>query len=110
MEVGRLKNHILCCLVCARTLTTEYTGNTHWLFCVADGKVVLAESMLNAVEGNEWLTCVIVLDNDLVALHHISVEAVERLAVSHHYVVGDINDVVDWTKTDYCELFLEPLR
>ena len=66
--------------------------------------------MLNAVEGNEWLTCVIVLDNDLVALHHISVEAVERLAVSHHYVVGDINDVVDRTKTDYRELFLEPLR
>ena len=64
--------------------------------------------MLNTVEGNEWLTCVIVLDNDLVALHHISVEAVERLAVGHHYVVGDINDVVDRTKTNNRELLLEP--
>ena len=64
--------------------------------------------MLNTIKGNEWLTCVVVLYNDLIAFHHICIEAMEWLTVSHHHIVGNINDVIDRTKSDNRELFLEP--
>ena len=37
------------------------------------------------------------LHYDLVSLHHIGIEAVERLTISHHHIVGDIDNIVDWT-------------
>src|SRR3712207_8769233 len=38
------------------------------------------------------------------ALHHISVEAVHGLTVSHHNIIGYVNDVVNRTQTNYTQL------
>ena len=46
----------------------------------------------------------------LVALNHVGVEAVQRLAVCKHDVVGYVDDVVDWALPYGLQLLLQPLR
>ena len=110
MEISCLEHHVLGCLVCARALAAKYASDTHWLFGITDSEVVLAKYMLLTVEGDELLASILVFHYNLVALNHISIKTVHWLTVSHHYVVGDVNDVVNRTQTYDVELVLEPFR
>ena len=67
------------------------------------------EGMLLAVECNKLGAFRLGAHNNLVTLNHVGVEAVHRLAVCHHYVVGNIDNIVDRTQADNLELVLQPL-
>ncbi len=51
--------------------------------------------MLLTVEGNKLGALRLGAHHNLVALHHVGIEAVHRLTVGHHNIVGDVDDVVD---------------
>ena len=53
VEICALKHYVLCCVVCARTLASEDACDTHWVLCVANAQVVLAECVLLAVKSDE---------------------------------------------------------
>ena len=50
------------------------------------------------------------LHHNLVTLHHVCIEGVQRLSVGHHHIVGDIHDVIDRTQANGGQLVLQPLR
>ena len=53
VEICALKHYVLCGVVCARTLASEDACDTHWVLCVANAQVVLAECVLLAVKSDE---------------------------------------------------------
>ncbi len=110
VEVSALQHHVLGGLVGTRTLATEDAGDTHRLLGVADAQVVLAQGVLLTIEGNKLGALRLGANHNLMSCHHVGVEAVQRLSVCHHDVVGDIHDVVDWAQADDVELVLQPLR
>ena len=69
---------------------------------------MLAECVLLAVECDELSALWLCANYYLRALNHVGIEAVHRLSVCHHHVVGDVDDVVDRTQTDYLQLVLKP--
>ena len=110
MEVSTLQDYIFCCFVSSTTLSTEDTCNTHRVFLIADCKIVLTKYMLFTVQSNELLTLVLILNDDVVTLNHVCIKTVHRLAVSHHNIIGNINDIVDWAQTNDIQFILQPLR
>ena len=110
MEICTLKYHVGCSIVCSRTLAAEYTGNTHWLFSIANAKVMLAKSVFLTVKCHKLCTFWLSAHYYLVALNHICIEAMHRLTVCHHHIVGDVDNVVDRTQANNLELVLQPLR
>ncbi len=109
MEVSRLEHNVASGVVGAGAFASEHAGDTHRLVGVADGKVVRAELILYAVEGDERRSLRHGADDNLIAFHHIGVEAVHRLAIGHHYVVGDIYDIVYRAEADDRQLLLQPV-
>ncbi len=65
--------------------------------------------MFLAVERNELGSFRLGAHYYLVTSHHVSVKAVERLSVGHHYIVGNIYDVVDGAQTYGAQPVLQPL-
>ena len=110
MEVGTLKHNVLCCLVSTATLTAKHTSDTHWVLLVADSQIAIAQLVLLAIQSLEWSSVRHSLNHNLVALHHVGIECVQRLSVSHHHVVSDVYYVVDRTQADSVQLILKPLR
>ena len=49
------------------------------------------------------------LHHNLMTLYHISIEAMQRLAIGHHDIIGDIHDIINRTQTDCCQLILQPI-
>ena len=109
MEVSTLQHHIFGGLVGTTTLSTEDTSDTHGLLGIADSQVAVAQLVLLAIECLEGCALGHRLNDNLVTLHHVSIEAVQGLTQCHHHVVGDVDDIVDRTQTDYAELVLQPL-
>ena len=110
MEVSTLEHHVCGCLIRTTTLSTEHTSYTHRLLRIADGQILVRQAVLHTVECHELRTLGHGLHHDLMTGNHICIEAVERLTVCHHDVVGDVHDIVDRTKTDGGQLVLQPLR
>ena len=110
MEIGALQDHIACGVVCAATFATKDAGDAHRFFSVADAQVMLAKGVFHAIEGYKLCSLRLGTHHDLLASHHVGVKAVHGLAVSHHYVIGDIHDVVDGTETDDAQFVLQPFR
>ena len=110
MEIGTFEYHICSCLVCAATFSSENTGYAHRFIGVADGKVLVAEFVLLAVEGDKRSAFRHCLYHYLFACHHIRVETMQRLSVRHHDVVCDIYNVVNRTKTYHAQFLLQPFR
>ena len=110
MEISTFQYNISCCFVSTTTLSTEDTCNTHWLFLITDSEVVLTKYMLFTIQSNELLTLVLILNDDMIALNHICIKTVHRLTVSHHDIVGNVNDIIDWTQTNDIQFVLQPLR
>ena len=108
MEISTFQDHILRRLIGTASLAAEDTGDTHRLFCIADAEVVFAQDMFLTVECDELCALGLRPNHNLMALDHVSIEAVHRLAISHHDIIGDVHDVVDGAKTDDRQLVLEP--
>ncbi len=50
------------------------------------------------------------LHHNLMTLHHICIETMQGLAIGHHDIVGDINDIIDRTQANGGQLILQPIR
>ena len=108
MEIGTLQHHVCCSVVCTATLAAEYTGDTHGLLGIADAQVVQSKRVLLAVEGDKLGALGLGAHYNLMTLHLVGIKAVHGLTVSHHYIIGDIHDVVDRTQTDDLQFVLQP--
>ena len=74
MEVSRLKHNVLCGFVRTRTLATEYTGDTHRVFGIADSQVSVAELVLHTIQRLEWCTLGHGLHHNLMTFYHVGVK------------------------------------
>ena len=108
MEVGAFQHYVGRAFVSARALAAKYASDAHGFFGIADGEVALAEFVLLAIKRHEGRALRQGLDHDALALDHICVEAVEGLAVSHHYIIGNIDDIVDGAEANGVEFLLQP--
>ena len=109
MEIRTLEYHVACGVVCSRSFTAKHTGNTHRLFCVAYSQVAVGQFMIFTVKCYEWCTFRHRLHHNLMTFHHVCIKAMERLAVCHHNIVGDVYDIVNWAQA-YCSKFvLQPI-
>ena len=70
---------------------------------------MLAKCVLLAVKSDELCTFGLSAHNNLLTFHHVGVEAMHRLTVCHHHIVGDVDDVVDRTQTYNLQFVLQPL-
>ena len=109
MEVSTLQYYIFCRFVSSTTLSTEDTCNTHRVFLIADSEVMLTKYMLFTIQSNELLSLILILNDDMMTLNHVCIKTVHRLTISHHDIVGDVNDIIDWTQTDNIQFILQPL-
>ena len=110
IEIGTFQKHIARGVIRAGAASAQHAGNAHGLAGVADGEVTLREFVFRSVKGDEGGTLRHGAHHDFPAFYHVGIEAVEGLAVCHHDVVGDVDDVVDGTQADGFEFFLQPLR
>ena len=110
VEVGTFKHYVARCFIRTAAFATEDAGNAHRFLGIADAEVVLSERMFLTVEGNELGSFGLCAHHNLVTCHHVCVEAVKRLSVGHHYIVGDVHDVVYRAQTYRAQLVLQPLR
>ena len=110
VEIGALKHDVGGCLVCAAALSSEHSRYTHRLLDVADAQVVGAERVLHTVKSDEFCALWLRAHHNLVAFHHVGVKTVHRLSVGHHYIISNVNNVVDRTKTYHPQLVLKPFR
>ena len=108
MEIGSFEHHVACGFVGSTTLSSKDTGNTHRLLSVANREVVLAKNVLITIERHKLGALGLGANHNLVALNHIGIKAMHRLAVSHHDVVGDVNNIVNRTQADNFQFILEP--
>ena len=110
MEICAFENHISSRIVSSRAFSSEYSGDAHRLIDIANGKVVFTESMLFPIKSNELLTLIMVFHNDMTAVYHIRIEAMKRLTVCHHYIISNIYNIINRTKTYHIQLVLKPIR
>ena len=110
VEICALEEHVSSSFCYSRLLTAEYSCKTHRLLGISDHEVCCAESTLNSVKSNELLAFLRSADYYLATSDLRCIKCMKRLADLMKNEVGDINDIVDRTKT-YCkELLLKPLR
>ena len=110
VEVSTLEQHVLRGLVGSASLAAKHTGDTHWLLHVADSQVLIGKFVLLTIEGDERSAFRQGLHHHFIALHHVGIEAMQGLSVSHHDVVGDIHNVVDGALTNRRQAILQPFR
>lgn len=66
--------------------------------------------MFLAIEGNKLCSFRLGSYNNLMTKHHIGIEAMHRLTVCHHHIIGNVHDIVYRAQTDGCQLVLQPIR
>ena len=110
VEVSSFDEYIGCSFGCTRIQATEYTGNTHRFFGVANHQVLVRKLAFHFIESHELGTFGTSLHHNLATLNLVGIEAMQRLAISMKDVVGNIDDVVDRTKTNQTQLVLQPFR
>ena len=110
MEVSAFQEHIGSSFSSTRIQTSEYTGNTHRFFRVANHQVLVGQFAFHFVQCNKRSSLGTSLHHNLAALNLVSIEAVHRLTISVQNVIGNIDDVIDRTHTDKAKLVLQPFR
>ena len=108
VEVGTLEEDVYCGVVCTAAFAAKYAGNAHGFFCIADGEVLAGEFMIYAVECDKGCAFGQCFYDDLFAFYHVGIEAMQRLAIGHHDVVCDVDDVVDGAESDGAQFVLQP--
>ena len=84
--------------------------NSNRLVVVADGEHLVAQVVVHTIEGLDGLTVAGAADNDAAVGQALVVESVHRLTVLEHNVVGNINDVIDWTDAAGVQTLAHPRR
>ena len=110
MEVGALQDNVPRCLVSAASFSSKDSGNAHGFLSIADAEVMLAQYVVFAVEGREVGTLGLRAHHDAVAFHHVGIEAMHRLPIGQHDVIGDVDDIVDGAQAHHAQFLLQPFR
>ena len=84
--------------------------NSNRLVVVADGKHLVAQVVIYAVQSLDGLTVAGTADNNAAVGQALVVERMHRLAVLEHNIVGDINDIVDRTNAAGMQTLTHPRR
>ena len=109
MEVSALKHHILSGFIGSTALTAKDTSDTHRLLGITDSQIAIGEFMFLTVKSLERCTLRHRLHHNLMTFHHVCIEGMQRLAVCHHDVVGDIDDIIDRTQANGRQLVFQPV-
>lgn len=109
MEVGRLQHYVLRRFIGTTALAAKHAGYTHGLLGITDSQVAVRELVLYPIQRLERRTVGHRLHHNLVPLHHIGIEAMQRLTQGHHDIVGDINNIIDRTQADDVQALFQPL-
>ncbi len=88
--------------------SAEYSGDAHRFGCIANHEVGCRKLSLHSVECGEGRAFGTSPDFYASAVDFRQVEAVEWLAESVEYVVGDVHDVVDRPLSDGCQAIAQP--
>ena len=110
MEVSTLEYHVLRGFISTATLSSEHTSDTHRLLCITDSQIAVREFMFLTIQRLERCALRHRLHHNLMPFHHISIKRVQRLAIGHHHIVGDIHDIIDRTQANGGEFVLQPIR
>ncbi len=110
MEIGTLQHNIGSGVICAATFSTEDSGYAHRFLGIAYAEVVCAQRMLHTIECDKLCPLGLCAYHNLMAGNHVGIETMKRLTVCHHYIIGDVHDVVDRAQTNHFQLVLQPLR
>ena len=110
MEVSAFEHHIGRAVIGAAALSAKHAGDTHGFLSVADGQVAVAELMFLSIKCNEWCTLWHGFHHNVMTGHHVCIKAMQGLSVSHHHIIGNVNDVVDGAHTNGTQLVLQPVR
>ena len=110
MEVRGFENDSLGVVHNLGVCAAHNACNSDRLVVVADGEHLVAQVMIYAVKGLDGLTVAGAADNDAAVGQALVVESVHRLTVLEHNVVGNINDVIDWTDAAGVQTLAHPRR
>ena len=97
MEVSTLEHDVLRGLIRTTTLSAKDASDTHGFLGVANSEVAVRELVLLTIQRHKRSAFRHRLHHNLVTLHHVGIETVQGLPQHHHHVVGDVDDVIDWT-------------
>ena len=110
MEVCGLENDGLGVVHNLGVCAAHNACNSNRLVVVADGKHLVAQVVIYAVQSLDGLTVAGTADNNAAIGQALVVERMHRLAVLEHNIVGDINDVVDRANAAGVQTLAHPRR
>ena len=110
MEVRGFENDSLGVVHNLGVCAAHNACNSNRLVVVADGKHLVAQVVIYAVQSLDGLTVAGTADNNAAVGQALVVERMHRLAVLEHNIVGDINDVVDRTNAASMQTLAHPRR
>ena len=114
VEVGALNEDVAGLHGNTRFFAAKDTGDAHGLGAVAaagiaNHKVAGIEFAFHAVESDEGGVLRQTAHHHLVALDHIGIESMKRLAHFHQNEIGDIDNIIDGAQTDGAQFVLKPI-
>ena len=109
VEISTFKQDIARRVVRAATLSTENSGDTHWLFGITNGQVALRKFAFFAIERDKRSAFRKSFHHNLAPFDHICIKAMQGLAVGHHHIVRDVDNIIDGAQTDGVQFVLQPL-
>ena len=110
MEISAFEHHVGGSVISTATLSAEDSGDTHGLLGVAYTEVVESEYMLLTIESDKLSAFGLCSHHNLMSSHLVGIKAVHRLTIGHHYIIGDIDNIVNRTQSDNLQLVLQPFR
>ncbi len=90
--------------------STEYAGNTHGLFLVANHQVAFVQLTFHFIQRNERSTFGHCFHNHFVAFNLSGIEAMQRLTESMNDIVRNIHYIINRAHTDQAQFVLQPFR
>ena len=110
VKAGCLEQHGLYIICDHGVLTTHDTSHTDCFLTVADHQYIFIQCTLLSIQSHEFLIVSRTADNDFFICDLIQIISMHRLAILFHYVVGNINHIIDRTDAYGCQSSLHPFR
>ena len=89
---------------------THHPGQGYGTFFIGNNQHIAGEAELGAVQGLDKFTVSGAANDDFLPPDSVIVERVQGLAVLHHYIVGNINNIVYGPQAASQQSFLHPSR
>ena len=109
MKVCTLKHDITGGIIRSTSLSAKYTCDTHGFGFVANAQIMLIQCMLLTIKSNKLSTTGLCFHMDSMSLYHICIKTMHGLAIRHHHIIRDVNDIIDWSEPYCCEFLFQPL-